>query len=145
MNEDIARRAFHLFALAGKVVQLPAVYLDRRVHGRELLLRALKMRKPRPHRRKRRIFAGYLGCFAGSILRIGCVAKRKARDIFFVLRGRKIGRLGRPADKHRQHAGRHRVKRAAVANPAGAQDAAQLGHHVMRSKALRLIHQQNAV
>ena len=143
MHDDVARRAFDLPALACKVVQLLAVDLYRRVHRRDLLLRSDKAAHRTLHRIFRRDPVAGLHDLAGHILRIRAVAERKARDILLVLRCGEIRRLGRAADEHRQNAGRERIERAAVTDFPRVQDAAQLGHHIMRGEALRLVHQQD--
>ena len=145
VHNDIARRTLHLPALAGQIVQLLAVHLDRRIHGRHLLLRTDKA----PHHLLYRVFRGIafagLEHFAGDILRIRAVAEREPCNVFLILRCGKICCLGRTADEYRQNTGRHRIECAAVTDPARVQNTAQLGNHIVRGKALRLVHQQDAV
>ena len=145
MKIDIARRTFNLFSFAGKVIELLSVDLNRRIHGRQLLLRAREAGKACLYFVSRRTHRRGADGFACGILRVGRKAERKPRNVFLVLRGGKISRFGCAADKHRQHAGCHRVQRTAVTNAACMQDAAQLCHYIVRGKTLRLIHQQNAV
>ena len=131
VHNDIACRTLDFPSLAGQIVQLLAVHLDRRIHGRYLLLWADKA----PYHLLYCVFRGVafagLEHFAGDILRICAVAERKPGNVFLILRCGKICRLGRTADEYRQNTGRHRVQCAAVTDPARMQNAAQLGYHVM--------------
>ena len=141
VHDDIARRTLHFPALAGQIVQLLAVNFHCRIHRRNLLLRTDKAAHGTFYRVFRGVAFAGLQDFAGHVLCVRAVAERETRHIFLVLRGSKIRSLGRTADEHRQNAGRHRVERAAVADLARVQNAAQLGYHVMRGETLRFIHQ----
>ena len=145
VHSDIPRRALDRLALAGKIIQLLSVHLDRGIHRRHLLLRAEECRQRPFDRCAISTYAAGAQRLPGHILRIRAETKRKARLIGFILRRGKVGCLGRAADKYRQHAGRQWVERAAVTDFPRVQNPAQLGHHIMRGKALRLVHQQDAV
>ena len=138
-NGDVARRALNLLALAGEVVEFLPIDLDGRVHGRDLLLRAAETLQGIPHLVQGHPPVRPLDDRASRVLSVGGKAQGKAGLVGLVLRGGVVGSLGRPAHKNRQDTGGHGVQRAAVADLARPEDTAQLGHHIMRGKALRLI------
>ena len=92
----ISRAGRSTSLLAGQVVQLLAVHLDRRVHGRHLLLRTDKA----PHHLLYRVFRGIafagLEHFAGDILRIRAVAEREPGNVFLSCAAAKSAALVAP-------------------------------------------------
>ena len=70
-DRDLARLARDLTTLAGEVVELLAVYLDGRIHRRDLLDLAEKARQRRAHLVLRDGHGALFERFAGRILRVG--------------------------------------------------------------------------
>ena len=71
VNGDAAGPACDLLALAGQLVELLAVYLDGRVHRRDLLDLAEKAPQRRAHLVLRDGHGALFERFAGRILRVG--------------------------------------------------------------------------
>src|SRR5439155_1153170 len=109
--------ALDLHALAGQLVQPPALVVDRRVHRRHLrdaadeaAARRLQPLAREPGHRRLGEHA------AGEIVRVGGDAEADGRDVLLVL-VHQIGReLGGLADEQRQDAGGGRVEGAGVAD-----------------------------
>ena len=142
---DGAGLALHGLALAGQLVKGLAAHLDRRVHGRHLHLLAHELRQhglqfPLPCRD-----GGRFQHRAGDVAGIGALAQPQHGAVSLVMIQLQVHGLAGTAAEHRQHAGGHGVQRAAVAQLAGAQHAAQLCHHIKTGPVHGLVHDQDAL
>ncbi len=75
---------------------------------------------------------------------VGLAAELELALVRLVVAEQEAGDLGRLLEADEQHAGGHRIERAAVAGPVGAQPARHLGHGRVRGDAGRLVDHQHA-
>ena len=140
MYRNGAGLALHLAAAAGNVTQLLAVYLYGGVHRGNLHdiadKRLYRVGQSLP------CDAGFAApqYIARGVLRVGAHAEAEPRDISLALRFGKFHRARRPADKHDEKSGRHRVKRSGMTYAPLTQHAFQLCRDVMARPTLRLVY-----
>ena len=136
---------FHLFALPGKIAELPAVDLQGGIHGGNLHDLSPEFRKNiqnillcKPHRP---LFQHR----AGNVLSIGSAPEAEGCLIGLLRMLEKLHSPGGPAHKHRQNAGSHGIQSASMANAPGRKYPAQSGGHILAGPALGLVHNNDAV
>ena len=145
VNRYRARLKLDVFAAAGPFVGGHAVAFDGRVGGRGLHDLAAKG--------SQRLFQiiGREGGDGASgrhvtfgIVGVGGRSQRDFSLIRLRLAGQVLQQAGRLAEAQHQHAGRHGVEGAGVADLANARQAARLGHHVMGCPTGWLVDDQHA-
>ena len=142
---DGAGLPLHGHALAGQLIEGLAVELDCRIHGRRLHLRA---EEPGQHRQQLGLPRRHRGRFqhgAGDVAGVGAQPQLQPGAVGLGVVELKVHSLAGPAAEHRQNAGGHGVQRTAVAQLAGAEDAAQLGDDVKAGPLHRLIYDKDAL
>src|SRR5207244_1722636 len=117
VDRDLPGRALDLEAPAGERVERHAVTLERRVHGRHLLLAPREARGERGERGLRERRDGRrVDRRAGAVERVGRGAEAD-RALVRLLLDEEIARhLGRLAEAEREEAARERVERAQVSD-----------------------------
>ena len=147
VDGDRAGLALDLDALAGQLVQALAVDLDRRHHRRHLQDVAGEARRPRPAPSSS-VDAAHVpgaGDLAGRVERGGLGAEHDHAGVGLGREAEVAQQPGDLADAEEQHAGGVGVERAGVADLAGAEHAAGLGHHVVARPAGRLVDDRQPV
>ena len=134
-----------LFSLAGKLIELLAVYLDGGIHGRKLV----KLPRKAPERGfytlacdRDRFFFQNLAC---CVLRVCDGAEPETRDVFLFGGLKKFDSARGSADENGKNPRRHRVQRSAVPDALFVEHAAQLRGYVLTRPAIRLVDNQNSV
>ena len=146
VNAHEARFALHDLALAGEFVEGDAIDLHGADHRRDLVKIAAELVEGGLDVRAGEVRHGLLlEDFALGILRVRGGSERECAGVFLVLAHEEVLNARGIADDEDEHAGGHRVQRAAVADFFGVEAAARHGHHVMRGHFLAFIDQENAI
>ena len=145
MDHDPSRLALQLAALAGDLIELFPMHLDRGIHGRDLPLLARKAAEHPLKRLVAHIDGTSFDHVAGRILRIGRQSQAERCEIALFIALGKGDRPCRASDKDDQKPGRHRVERPGMADAALVEDPLELDDDVVACPVLLLVDQQDAV
>ncbi len=159
-GHDRSRREIHRLPCPREIVAPAAVDVDGRVRGRHLRgagdFGGERVRDPwcareRPGARRAELVAQPAGHvrrgrhLSLGVERVGRAPEARLRDVALVVR-RQVGpELGRLADQHDEHAGRHRIERACVAHAPRAKQAPHPRHHVVARHPAGLIDDEDAL
>lgn len=116
MDRHRSRLHLHLLPLAGEVIGALAVDQDRAIGRRRLLDGAGEARQDGFQLRQRRAHLAFRDDLPLQIERIGLRAEGDGEVVNLVAVEHPAGELGRLADRDRQHPGRQRIERAAMAD-----------------------------
>ena len=139
-----ARGPIYGNALPCQLVKGLAVALERRIHGRHLLLRTMGVLQ---HRRQRGAVEGWNGAtlddFARGIPGVGALAEPHRHRVALGAGEQRARHLGGFADADRQHAGCERIEAAGVAGLGTSQQVAYALQGRVGRQPRRLIEQQD--
>ena len=142
----MARFTLDLDALACVLIQRLAVFFERRVHGRNLRLRAGKALRHGLQQFGRDVRHGPgFNHFAFRIGSGGFLAQQQHGFIGLVSIELQLAELGGRSKAQRQHASGQRVERAGVTGLVGAQQPFGLLQRLVARQAQRLVEQQHAM
>ncbi len=146
MHRDRRRRPRDGLAPPRQLVEAPAADVLRREGRRHLVEGAHEAGEGRGERRRRRVRGnGRAQRLARQVVGRGGEAEPHGRHVLLLAPGQEAGEARGAADADRQDAGRERVERARVPDPPGPERAAHAVDDVVRGRARRLVHDQDAV
>src|SRR5438093_13444914 len=145
LDRDLARRALDLEAAARELVERHAVTLERRVHGRHLLLAPGEARGDRIERGLRERRDGRrVDRRAGAVERVGRGAEADRALVRLLLDEEVARHLGRLAEAEREEAARERVERTQVPDLGPPEPRLERTDYAGRGRPLRLVDQEDA-